>query len=129
MAYAFLAESSGDLGGAAWAYRSAAWVCDDEAGNHLDSAINCRKAVLRLMEGLHLNGRPFTDDPLTDSILELDLLRRSGRFSEVLTRAHDLSKKELPEMLQSISAYQQRLAAAGDSACYRVSDVLGALQH
>lgn len=119
------AESSGDLGAAAWAYRSAAWVCDDEVSNHLDSAINCRKAVLRLMEGLHLNGRSFTNDPLTDSILELDLLRRSGRFSEVLTRAHNLSKKELPEMLRSISAFQRQLATAGDSSCYIVTDALG----
>lgn len=126
IAYAFLAESSGDLGAAAWAYRSAAWVCDDEAGNPIDSAISCRNAVLRLMEGLRLNGRSFTDDALTDSILELDLLRRSGQFSEVMTCVRALSEKELPEMLQSISSFQQRLAAAGDSACYRVSDVLGA---
>ena len=126
VAYAFLAESYGDLGAAAWAYRNAAWVCDDEIGSTVDSANQCRHAVLRLMVGLHLNGESFTDDPITDSILELDLLRRSGQFSEALTRAQNLSKKELPEILQSISAYQQRLAAAGDSDCYRVSDVLGA---
>ena len=124
IAYTFLAESSGDLRAAAWAYRSAAWVCDDEVGNPIDSAIHCRSAVLRLMEGLHLNRRSFTDDPLTDSILELDLLRRSGQHSEVMACVHALSEKELPEILQSISVFQQRLAAAGDSACYRVSDVL-----
>ena len=36
IAYAFLAKSSGDLGAAAWAYRSAAWVCDDEAGKRVE---------------------------------------------------------------------------------------------
>ena len=126
IAYAFLAESSGDLRAAAWAYRSAAWVCDDEVDNHVISAIKCRIEVLRLMEGLRLNGQSFTDDPITDSILELDLLRRSGQYSEVLACAHALSEKELPEMLQSISAFQQQLANAGDSSCYTVSDVLGA---
>ena len=125
IAYAFLAESSGDLGAAAWAYRNAAWVCDDEVGSTVDSASKCRNTVLRLMEDLHLKGQTFTDDPITDSILELDLLRRSGRFSEALARAQDLSKNELPEILRSISAYQQQLAANGDTRCYTVSDVLG----
>ena len=125
IAYTFLAESSGDLRAAAWAYRSAAWVCDDEVDNHVISAIKCRIEVLRLMAGLRLNGQSFTDDPITDSILELDLLRRSGQYSEVLTRAHDLSKKELPEMLRSISAFQRQLATAGDSSCYIVTDALG----
>ena len=124
IAYGFLAESSGDLVGAAWAYRSAAWVCDDAVDSQVDSAIKCRNAVLRLIEGLRLNGHTFTDDPITDSILKLDLLRRSGQHSEVMACVRALSEKELPEMLRSISAFQQRLAAAGDSACYRVSDVL-----
>lgn len=129
IAYGYLTESSGDLGAAAWAYRSAAWVCDDAVDSPVDSAIKCRKAVLRLMEGLRLGGRSFTDDPLTDLILELDLLRRSGQFSEVMACVRALSEKELPEILQSISAFQQRLAAAGDLDCYKVSDVLGARQH
>lgn len=122
--YAFLSESSGDLGAAAWAHRNAAWVCDDQADEYLDSARKCRNAVLRLLKGLHLNGQFFTNDHVTDSILELDLLRRSGQHDEVQTRASALSNTTLPGMLSSIISFQQRLATAGDSSCYKVSDAL-----
>ena len=124
IAYAFLAESSGDLGAAAWAYRSAAWVCDDQADAYVESSRKCRYEVLRLLKALHLNGQSFTNDHVTDAILELDLLRRSGQHDEARSRAHTLSSTALPDVLHSISAFQQRLAAAGDSACYRVSDAM-----
>lgn len=68
IAYGFLAESSGDLGGAAWAYRSAAWVSDDQADEYVDSSPKCRNEVLRLMKALHLNGQSFTNDHVTDEI-------------------------------------------------------------
>ena len=123
IAYGFLAESSSDLGGAAWAYRSAAWVSDDRADEYVDSSPKCRNEVLRLMKALHLNGQSFTNDHVTDAILELDLLRRSGQHDEARSRACTLSSTALPDTLHSISAFQQRLAAAGDSACYRVERV------
>ena len=124
IAYAFLAEASGNLGEAAWAYRSAAWVCDDQADKYADSARECRNEVLRLMKALHQDGRSFTDELITDAILELDLLRRSGQHDEAMSRARALSSTALPDMLHSISALQLRLAAAGDSACYTVSDAM-----
>jgi len=122
MAYGALAESSGQLLEAAWAQRSAAWDCDDHGRKHVQSSRRCRKEVLRLLKLLHLNGRYFTEDRITDAILELDLLRRSRQFHEVRTCADTLANVELPEVHQAILAFQLRLAAAGDSACHQVSD-------
>lgn len=123
IAYAFLVESSGGLAEAAGARRNAAWVCDDHGAQYAASARSCRSEVLRLMQALHLDRRSFMNDRLTDSILELDLLRRSGQFDEVRVRAAALAEAALPEILQSISAFQRRLAAAGDASRYKVSDV------
>lgn len=122
-AYAHLAESSGDLRSAAWAHRNAAWDCDDTAGA-FDSAVQSRRAVLTLLSDLHTQGQSFTDDLTTDAILELDLLRRSGRLDEVVARAADLANQDLPDILKAIAGFQQRMAAAGDTACHRVSDAV-----
>ena len=122
-AYAHLAETSGDLRSAAWAHRNAAWDCDDTAGAS-ESAYLCRQAALQLMGKLHAQGQSFANDLATDSILELDLLRRSGRHGEVLARAAELAGQDLPDILKAITGFQQRMAAAGDTACYRVSDAV-----
>lgn len=124
IAYAFLSESTGNLSAAARAFLNAAWVCDDQADEYVDSSRTCRNVVLRLMSDLHLNGQSFSEDLVTDSILELDLLRRTGQFDEVLKRAGALSGTALPAVLHSICAFQQRLAAARDLSCYTVSDAL-----
>ena len=120
-AYAHLAETSGDLRSAVWAHRNAAWACDDTAGA-FESACRCRRAALQLLDKLHAQRLSLSDDLTTDSILGLDLLRRSGRHDEVLARAADLADQDLPDILKAIARFQQRMAAASDTACYRVSD-------
>lgn len=127
IAHASLAESSGDLVAAVSAHRNAAWACDDHEDRYADSSRKCRNEALRLMKALHLSGQSFTNDHVTDAILELDLLRRSGQYADALVRATALLDSALPEMLQTISAFQQRLAAAGDSSCCKVSDAMETL--
>ncbi len=127
IAYAFLAESSGDLAASAWGHRNAAWVCDDQEKTFANASLKCRNEVLRFLKAMHLNGQSFTNDRVTDSILELDLLRRSCQFDETLVHATALSNTDLPDVLGAISAFQQRLAEAGDSSCYTVSDAIESL--
>ena len=55
------------------------------------------------MESLRLNEKSSMDDPITHSILYLDLLRRNGQYNEATTRAHDLSKDGLPPDAFSIT--------------------------
>ncbi len=120
-AYAHLAEASGDLRSALWAHRNAAWACDDTTGA-FESACRCRRSALQLLDKLHAQGLSFSNDLTTDSILELDLLRRSGRHDDVLARAAELENQELPDILKAITVFQRRMAATGDMACYQVSD-------
>lgn len=124
LAHALIAESAGDLVAAALAQRSAAWVCDDQGADMADSARCCRIAVLRLLESLHQADQTFTDDRVSDSILELDLLRRAGQFDETRQRASALLQTALPDILRSISAFQLELAGSRDGACYRVVDAV-----
>lgn len=104
-AYAHLAEASGDLRSAMWGHRKAAWACDDTTGA-FESACRCRRATPQLLDQLHAQGLPFSDDLITDSILGLDLLRRSGRHDDALARAAELADQDLPSILKAITGFQ-----------------------
>ena len=115
-------EGGGDAGAALAAWRNAAWVCDDA----LDAvaASRCRCEAARLLDVLHRDGKRFAGDLDTDAVLELDLLRRSGRHDEVLARADALLQRSPSPMLASIAGFERRAAGDGDVGCYRVSDVV-----
>jgi hypothetical protein len=123
-AFAHLAEGSGRLAEAGFACLHAAWVCDDSRGVQ-EAARESRRAVLRLMQIIHAKGQTMTDDLDLDSVLALDLLRRSGQFDEVSDRVGTLSQRKLPEILGQICVCEARLAGARDAACHKVVEATG----
>ncbi len=122
-AFGHLSEQASDPHNAAWASLRAAWTCDDTLGFE-ESARQMRCTVLRLIQQIHELQQTFADDHDTDSILELDLLRRSGQLDEVRIRSEQLSHTDLPEILRRICTFETVLAAQGDTACYQVDEAL-----
>ena len=125
-AHGYLVEAAGSLQTAARAQLSAAWVCDDKAGDDPTAAETCREDTLRLFALLHDRSTSFGADLATDRILSLDLLRRTRQFAAVATLAADLRTGRLPEILDQVALFQQHLALARDTSCRTVKD---AMQH
>jgi hypothetical protein len=123
-AYGHLAEAGGNMQRSAWSSLRAAWVCDDAGLDHAAAAISCRTRTLQALDRLHAQGQAFCADRQTDEILRLDLLRRAGRFDEVLDAVAGLQAGTLPPTLACIARYQARLAGSADRARHTVDDAL-----
>lgn len=123
-AYAYLATSAGNPVGACWAAIRAAWVCDDGGPEYGHVAIECRKEALQAIERIHADDKTFCPDLMTDGILRLDLLRRSGDFQAVLDAAAQLRAGNLPDILERIAAFQAKQAGQQVAACFTVQEAL-----
>lgn len=120
LAFAHIAKATGDKHQLLWATLRAAWACDDAGQDYIEAAANCRTAAESVLSEIHVLGKSFCDDELTDQILRLDLLRRAGRFDDVADAVAQLRSKNVPDVLAAISRFQGRLAALEDRQCFTV---------
>ena len=101
-----------------YAILHAAWASDDK--NDVDNAKQCRNLALPLVDELIKEGG---DREETYSLMKADLLRRSGRFEELLAEYSSTTYSD--DLLNKILAFQIEHAKEQDTKCYRVSDVTG----
>jgi hypothetical protein len=120
-AFAFMCEQDGHWDGAGWAMLRAAWACDDVSGSEMQ-ARQSRHAVLRYIGLIHANGQTFSEDRVTDALLELDLLRRCGELDGVRVRSSALCKENLPSALRAVAEFHSHLADQGDIACHTIDE-------
>ena len=114
-----LAEN--DTKGAFFALLHAAWACDDEPDDK--NARLCREKALPLIS--LLIGEK-TKDKETLKLMKADILRRAGRFQELITEYKDVRFDQ--EVMDQILAFELKLAENKDTACYRVTDAVNASQ-
>jgi hypothetical protein len=92
----------------------AAWACDDSQDG--ENAVYCRNLAInklaRLME-IKRNNENLT-------ILKCDLLRRAGRFEELISEYSE--KKMKDKLLNKLLAFQLERARAEDTSRYTVED-------
>ena len=109
-----ISREEDDHAAAFFAIHCAAWACDDIEDT--ENANRCRSLAIALIPELS------TEDNRGDlSLVKADLLRRAGRFEELISQYESISFDD--ELLNSILALQLEKAKAGDSGCYRISDV------
>lgn len=125
-AQAQLAQAAGNHARAGSSQLRAAWACDDAGDDFASGAAQCRRELLATLDLLHEAGETLADDKLTDAVMELDLLRRSGDFDAVVARSGTLSGQDLPELLAQIVAFERERAEAQDRAGYTVRDAMEA---
>ena len=99
----------------------AAWACDDIHDS--DNAKLCRLFSLPLIDRLI---RETADDKDTYMLIKADLLRRTGKYNELV--AGYSSVKFSDPLLNSILAFQIKRAQEHDPRCYSVSDVPKSMQ-
>lgn len=94
------------------AFLHAAWSCDDMRDRN--GAVLCRnKAIALYTDKLFKNNKNFT-------LRHIDLLRRAGRFSEVISFIEKTSFDE--EIMQQVADFQVKLSSIGDDGCFRIAD-------
>ena len=94
-----------------------AWACDD-ARDTLN-AIYCREKALEVLTNYNLE----SEENETLLVMRADLLRRSGRFDEVIKDYKDRTFSQ--DILNKVIAFQVERAKQKDVACYTVADAVG----
>ena len=105
---------------AIWHTMNASWICDDKKKKN--AAKSCRKKTLALIEIAHNKNLRVIEGDESDAPLQVDLLRRVGKFKE----AQEIISNELPKIenkkLVSILNYQEKLLKNKDNKCRRIPD-------
>jgi hypothetical protein len=112
-------EWGGDVGGAGVSALRAAWACDDD--DHTAGAERFRSRALELFREAQREGASFARDRASEQLLLLDLLRRTGRFEEVIQSCQKLDVSELLPELHAIVLFQRVLAERQDRRAYRTN--------
>jgi hypothetical protein len=98
----------------------AAWVCDDEEGK-ADEAKYCRSLSILDMSSL----LPFEDSEggVTNAAIFVDLLRRSGRFTEAAEFAERILAYEcINDVIRAILNFQILCCSESNDSCYTVDE-------
>lgn len=96
----------------------AAWLCDD--ARDTDNAILCRDLAAESMQTL----RRESPEDETLAVRQLDILRRAGRFDDVLAAHAEIDLQQLPELHQKLVAFEVAKAKLHDAGRYTVADAL-----
>jgi hypothetical protein len=115
-------ENSANYVKSAWSYIHAAWACDDAEVN--DPAKVCRIKAVSMIQNAIESGQKLTDDG-SDTAVQVDLLRRSGRFKEaqelIATKQSEITNNIILQAL----AFEEKLISIGDEACHTISEAMG----
>ena len=120
---ALIDERSGDYAAAAWAMIHAAWVCDDAESS--DSARTSRRRAADMIDRALENGQEVAGQEGAETAVQVDLLRRAGRFDDALQRIEARRPEITEDIILRILDCQETLIARGDDACHTVSEALG----
>lgn len=118
-----LARAGGDWRAAAWAALFAAWVCDDLQNDA--AARHCRGLAVAGMDRAERAGLPLFSAAGGQQGLRVDLLRRSGRYTEARAALRQSLESAGSRMLQRVLTFQGERIEAGDVAPYTVAAALG----
>ena len=117
---AIIDGATGDHVAAAWATIQAAWACDDDGDFSASTA--CRSKAADIVMVAEEQGLDVAEAG-ANSVLIVDLLRRSNRIDEARTQVAErrLNFQE-GSTIALILDFQAALIEADDVACYTVSD-------
>jgi hypothetical protein len=117
---ALLQEHAGQPDRAGWYALYAAWVCDDL--DKIDAARACRKKAYEHFLAARAGKQSFAQDPLTEDVLVIDVLRRMGYFDEAANHCAMAMEKQPSGVLLQVIDFQRRLLAKQDARCYTVEE-------
>ena len=98
-----------------------AWMCDDSKDT--EHAIVCRVIAAKLARELFLSN----NDPKW-AILWADNIRRANRFCEVLSNNEFDEALRGSGILETLMAFEKKLAASEDAACYTIDYALNEMK-
>jgi hypothetical protein len=121
LCWSAIAQAAGEIEDAGFASLNGAWACDDE--EQREGARRCRERALSLLESVPKEGldRKRT---MSNSLICIDILRRTGRFDEAADRCWKLKGEQLPEPFEKILVLQERLVLAMDTDRHTIAEVV-----
>ena len=120
---AIIDQANGKYADAAWSSLFAAWACDDEG--HSAQAIQCRKEAIQILERAQQENQLMMEREIDQTLLLVDLLRRSGQLKQAEQLIASARKGPLGEdYLLQILDYQQTLIKAGDTASHTIGEAI-----
>lgn len=124
--YAYLARRASNFKLACWALLNAAWVCDDRGGRRGErSGTRFREDVLAALDELNARGEILLPYESFDSLLRLDLWRRTCQFATVVEADLSASRRH-HRLFWGIAAFQRELACKADARGYSIEQALKA---
>lgn len=117
-----LESGAGRYDAAVWSTLSAAWLADDATDE--PAADRCRTMALTALRMARAAGRPIGVQPGVDLLLEVDLLRRTGRFTEASACIRRAQHRALGEIVGRLLGFQQDLIAEEDRRAHAVIEGL-----
>lgn len=126
---AHLAEAAGRSGQAGWSMIHAAWRCDDEGEAARDGARRCREWAIDLLSRPGASDEEEEEEPDpenagTKELVLTDLARRAGRLDQARSFVSAARACGPGDVVAKILAYEERLIAAGDTACHTIEAAL-----
>lgn len=109
-----------DYAAAAWSLIHAAWACDDRNRDGLAKA--CRSRAADMFKRALNTGQKVAEQSGVETAIQVDLLRRAGRFNEARQLIHEQRPEITEEIILKILTFQENLIAKGDEACHNISE-------
>lgn len=119
--WGLVAEAERAWTDAANASRFTAWVCDDaELAEAVDA---CRRLAINRMRVARPHQAPVTDGTVGDSVLRVDLLRRSGQSAGAAKAAPQAIQEISNRWVCKIVDFELSLVRAQDTAVHRPDEI------
>ena len=119
MCWAIIPESRYDFVKAGWAALNAAWVCDDR--KRVSVAKDCREKALNFFHNAKNQRKTFAADEVSENLILVDLLRRSGQFEVAKAMCEKALLKH--KSVEKIMMFQVDLIRKKDTSCYSLDEI------
>lgn len=114
--------AAGRFDDAFWSTLSAAWAADDTA--HAAGADRCRALALAALRMARAAGRRVGAGPGVEDVVEVDLLRRMGEWTDAERCIRRAIDRRPDEVVDQLLRFERDLVVARDRAAHRVSEAL-----
>lgn len=121
LALAYESAQYNDFVQAAWNVIRSAWICDDRSS--IKKAVMLRKLALDYIAKAEARGKKIAEQDGASEAIKIDLLRRSGMFSEAMAFCE--ATKNADDDLLKVIKYQKKLIESNDVSAHTVSEALG----
>jgi ferredoxin len=118
---AMIQEMTGRMPEAVWDTLHAAWICDDEG--HEEQGKACRIKASKLITSLD-EDETFTKDKMTDLCVQVDLLRRAGKFKQAADLIEEGLVRSDDEVLVKILLFEEKLIKERNTGRHGVGEVV-----